>query len=369
MEQLKVMIVDDSAVVRGLISQMLEECDGIDVVGTAANGQLALSQLNDYSVDVMILDYMMPVLDGLETAAQLQQSHPEVETIFISAKSRLTAATDIGRPISPSQRWLEKPEAANAADSIHQMQSQLVEALKEINFKRKNKQAEVNLNSAIDSLTRQNELLQRIQSPTQAPEAYDGHPKLLVIGSSTGGPQALRTVLTSLPEGFDLPILITQHMPPNFTSSLAKHIARDTGRDCREGVDGERIQRNRIYIAPGDYHMTVEKRNNAMCIGLNQEPQEHHCRPSVNQLFRTASAWYGSSLMGAMLTGMGEDGIEGTHELVGRGGYMLAQDEQSSVVWGMPAAVVRHGLAHDICPLDCVAIKLSQVANILEQKV
>jgi two-component system chemotaxis response regulator CheB len=189
----------------------------------------------------------------------------------------------------------------------------------------------------------------------RASRSSSAPPNLLVIGASTGGPQALREVLTGLPADFPLPILLVQHMPPLFTPMLAKHLARDAGRPCAEAVHGEPIESGRTYVAPGDYHLEVAKRGDRMCAVLHQGPPEHYCRPSVNPLFRSAAEWYGSGVLAVMLTGMGEDGVEGAKEVVARGGTVIAQDEASSVVWGMPGAVVRAGLAHEVVPLQEIA--------------
>ena len=182
-----------------------------------------------------------------------------------------------------------------------------------------------------------------------------GRAKVVVIGASTGGPNALREVLSGLPADFPLPILIAQHMPPTFTPMLAARLERESGRPCSEGRAGESIEPNRMYVAPGDSHMTIGATAGRYVVRLNQEPEEHYCRPSVNPLFRTAASHYGKSVLAVMLTGMGTDGIEATHDIVEHGGYVMAQDEASSVVWGMPGAVVRERLAHEVLPLEDIA--------------
>jgi two-component system chemotaxis response regulator CheB len=184
---------------------------------------------------------------------------------------------------------------------------------------------------------------------------YHTPPHVIVIGTSTGGPKALTMLLIALPTDFPLPILIVQHMPPTFTPILAKHIAQDTGRPCSEAVDGGMIERGRTYVAPGDYHMFVDKQGDHMVTRLHQGPKEHYCRPSVNPLFESAAEWYRKSLLAVMLTGMGDDGIEGTRKIVENKGQVIAQDEASSVVWGMPAAVVNEDLADLVLPLNEIA--------------
>jgi two-component system chemotaxis response regulator CheB len=178
---------------------------------------------------------------------------------------------------------------------------------------------------------------------------------VVAIASSTGGPNALSTVLRAIPRDFATPILITQHMPPAFTAALADRLARDSGRPCREAVTGERVLPGHIYVAPGDYHLTVMTREREPVLRVDQGPHENHCRPAADPMFRSVAAVYGPSALAVVLTGMGEDGCRGAREIRERGGRIVAQDEASSVVWGMPGAVVHAGLADAVLPLDRIA--------------
>lgn len=337
---IRVMIVDDSAVVRGLLSRSLEPEPDITVVSTAMHGQMALKQLQDKSVDVIILDVEMPVMDGLETLEHIQRDHPGVAVVMASTLTYKGAETTVRALSMGAAACVAKPAAANLAASIGQLRKELIPLVRALGGK--STPSEVPQDSAF--VTRNT-----IPGPPKVA------PQLIVIGCSTGGPNALRTVLTGLPPDFATPIAIVQHMPPHFTAMLAKHIAQDTGRACAEAVDGAPIERGRTCVAPGDYHLLIDKRGDRMVTVLNQDPPEHYCRPSVNPLFRSAAGWYGKSVLGVMLTGMGEDGIEGARVLVDRGGCVIAQDEASSVVWGMPGAVVREKLAHKVLPLSSIA--------------
>jgi two-component system chemotaxis response regulator CheB len=245
---------------------------------------------------------------------------------------------------------IAKPVAKSASESVNQLLKELVPQVKAIVRPPKLRLIPSSRSSSPPS--------QKLIQPAAAP-------KIIVIGSSTGGPQALREVLSGLPTDFPLPILIVQHMPPMFTPMLAKHLAKDTGRPCQEASEGVYIQTNNTYVAPGDYHMVVDKKNDHMVLTLNQNEQEHYCRPSVNPMFHSAADWYGKSVVGVMLTGMGSDGIEGTHTLVEKQSFMIAQGEESSVVWGMPAAVVNNDLAHRVLPLDQIA---SQILRLCTQE-
>jgi len=180
-------------------------------------------------------------------------------------------------------------------------------------------------------------------------------PEIVAIGSSTGGPQALFEVLKHLRPDMRLPIVVTQHMPPKFTTILAQHMAQSSGRQCAEGRDGEPIQPGRIYLAPGDFHMVVEARGANKVIRLNQNPPENFCRPAVDPMFRSLAAAYGDRILAVILTGMGADGCKGAGDIINAGGTLIAQDEASSVVWGMPGAVATAGLCTDVLPLNKVA--------------
>jgi two-component system chemotaxis response regulator CheB len=164
--------------------------------------------------------------------------------------------------------------------------------------------------------------------------------------------------LSTLPVDFPLPTLIVQHMPPLFTPLLAQHLSKDTGRHCQEAVDGDAIQPGWTYVSPGDFHLALKRQGECIVTRLNQEPREHFCRPSVNPLFRSAAQCYGSSVLAVMLTGMGEDGIEGTRCIVEKQGHVIAQDRESSVVWGMPGAVVRDNLANKVLPLNEIGLEI-----------
>jgi two-component system chemotaxis response regulator CheB len=344
--EIKVLLVDDSAVIRGLMTQAINLDDQISVVGSAMHGQAALTWLNSHQADVVVLDVEMPVMDGISCLKQLRESHPDLPVIMASSLTRAGAEITLQALDLGAAGCVAKPVASNAAEAIAQMAHDLLPLIKALVRGRQN------------ASTRLTELhVRSAASPAKTP-------MVLVIGSSTGGPNALKTVLSALPEKFSLPILIAQHMPPLFTRTLAEHIQRETGRPTSEAVDGALIERGHIYIAPGDFHMVVDKQDDRMVIRLNQEAPEHFCRPSVNPLYNSAANWYGSSVLAVMLTGMGEDGIEGARSISERQGYIIAQDEQSSVVWGMPGAIAKAGLANQVEPLRNIASELARLCSL-----
>lgn len=340
-----VLVVDDSAVVRGLLVKALETAPEINVVGTAMHGERALHFLRQESVDVVLLDVEMPVMDGITALRQIQQEFPNIHVIMVSSMTYAGAETTVQALKLGAVECIAKPNASSAAQSIEQLVKQLVPLVTALGTS-----------------------IQPTRQPANSAPArmikssFD--PRVVVIGSSTGGPNALSTVISNLPGDFPIPILITQHMPAMFTPMLAKHLASDGGRPCVEATHGMPIERGHTYVAPGDFHMEIGRENDRFVTLLNQGPQEHFCRPSVNALFRTAAKWYGYSTLAVMLTGMGEDGIEGTRELAKVNAHVIAQDEATSVVWGMPGAVCREELANQILPLDEVAPAIAQACNI-----
>ncbi len=337
--QVRVLVVDDSAVVRGLLARALETDSGIKVVGTAMHGEQALNFMRRNPVDVVVLDVEMPVMDGLTALEKIQAEFPAAHVIMASGLTYEGAETTVKALALGAAGCIAKPAARSTAESIEILVQQLVPLVIALGA----------------HPVAAEEPAPIFPSPAHSIRQPVVPPAVLVIGSSTGGPKALTTVLSGLSRDFPLPILIVQHMPPLFTPMLAKHLAQDSGRPCQEAKHGQKIERNNTYVAPGDYHVVIEKRDNYMITTLNQDSPEHFCRPSVNPLFRSAAEWYGKSVLAVMLTGMGEDGIEGTRSISARQGYIIAQDQATSVVWGMPAAVVRENLAHQVLPLDKIA--------------
>ncbi|MGE3313731.1 MAG: chemotaxis response regulator protein-glutamate methylesterase [Planctomycetaceae bacterium] len=341
----RVLVVDDSAVVRGLLARALETDPEIRVAGTAMHGEQALGWLRRNKADVVVLDVEMPVMDGLTALARIQDEFPSVHVVMASGLTYEGASTTVKALALGAAGCIAKPSARSTTESIDLLVRDLVPMIRAL--------------GGHD---------QGIHAPTPVKPPSSPRPivppAVVVIGASTGGPKALTTVLSALPADFPLPILIVQHMPPMFTPMLAKHLEQDTRRPCREAVNGGKIEANHTYVAPGDFHVQVERQSGAMVTILNQDPPEHYCRPSVNPLFRSAAHWYGNRLLAVMLTGMGEDGIEGTRAIVARQGYVIAQDQATSVVWGMPGAVVREQLAHETLPISMIAPAIERVCGL-----
>ncbi|WP_459556242.1 chemotaxis-specific protein-glutamate methyltransferase CheB [Lacunimicrobium album] len=356
---IQVMVVDDSVVVRGLLTKALQTDPGIIVSGSAGNGSSALSILRKQSFDAVVMDVEMPILDGLETLKILQKEFPKLPVIMASTLTTRGAAITIQALANGASGCIEKPQASSASEAMKIVADQLIPLVKSLCPQ---KAKALVATTSPSTITSAGSVTQASSRATRLATNFSSlRAQAVVIGSSTGGPQALSRVMKALSEKMTLPIFIVQHMPAAFTPMLAEHITRDARRPAQEAKDGEVVQAGRIYIAPGNYHMYLEKRGMQVLTRLNQAEQEHYCRPSVNPLYRSASEIYGNRLLAVMLTGMGEDGIEGAHDLVAKGGYMIAQDEASSVVWGMPGTIVRADLASEVLSIEEIPRKINQL--------
>ena len=343
----RVMVVDDSAVVRGFIVRILESDPAIELVATCSNGLTAVHQVARSKPDVVILDIEMPVMDGLTALPQLLAADPQTKVIMASTLTQRNAEVSLEALALGAADYIPKPHAGqlNGNDNFRRILLEKIAGLSR--HRRSTAPAHAPVAVARDS----NISFLR----TVAPRV----PKILAIGSSTGGPQALLTLLKAIPPDCTMPIVIAQHMPATFTTVLAQHIERASGRPCREAQQGEIILSGRIYLAPGDYHFEVLHDGTVLRAQLHQAAPQNFCRPSVNPLFRSVAKAFGAQAVAVMLTGMGSDGLDGTRDIAAAGGPVIAQDEATSVVWGMPGAIANAGLCSAILPLDGIAPHLS----------
>jgi two-component system, chemotaxis family, protein-glutamate methylesterase/glutaminase len=350
-EAYRVMVVDDSAVIRTLLTRALEADPGIKVVASAGNGQRAIDVLSNADVDVVVLDIEMPVMDGITALPRLVAVRPGVQIVMASTLTRKNADISMRALAAGAADYIAKPgstELRNAEDFNRELVGK-VRALGQVARRRRGGAAVV---------------VQRARPPVVPTlrQAVPHPAQVVVIGSSTGGPQALFQVLKAMPTDFPLPILIVQHMPPTFTSILAEHIAQSSGLPSAEGRDGEVIRVGRIYVAPGGIHMVVAAQGTTRILKLVDSPPENFCRPAVDPLWRSAAAVYGSACFAVMLTGMGQDGLKGAEAIVAAGGSVIAQDEATSVVWGMPGAVAKAGICSAVLPLSEISGFVRRVA-------
>jgi two-component system chemotaxis response regulator CheB len=365
-DPIRVMVVDDSAVVRGLITRMLEEDSGFSVVASVANGQMAISALDRHDIEVVILDIEMPVMDGLTALPMLLKADPDLQIIMASTLTLKNADVSLRALEAGAADYIPKPTSSREISGGNTFKVELVEKVRALGAarRRNTRRTAPRVVPAAPALSPGAPAAAPAPAP-RAPVSIHPHagpltlrpapteaPDVIAIGSSTGGPQALFAVLGALKPGtLRQPILITQHMPPTFTTILAEHIQRISGWEAAEGKDGEVVQPGRVYIAPGDFHMVVESRGAEKVLRLNKNPPENFCRPSVDPMLRSISAAWGRRVLTVILTGMGSDGLKGGQVVVAGGGAVIAQDEASSVVWGMPGAVATGGICSAVLPL------------------
>lgn len=336
-DAVRVLLCDDSAVIRSAIARILESDPGIRVAARAGDGQQALDAVRRERFDVVVLDIEMPVMDGLTALPLLLKADPGLRVVMASTLTTRGADIALRALRLGAADYVPKPTVAAIADD---------------SFRRE-------LLAKVKGLAR---LRRREASPLAAaprlvPTRPLGHevPALLAIGSSTGGPQALFTLIKALGKDVPVPVVITQHMPPTFIPILADHISKLGGMPCVEATDGAALLAGRITLAAGDRHMLIEGRPGALRVRLSDAPPENFCRPAVDPMLRSAAATCGGRVLVTILTGMGHDGRDGTRAVVEAGGTALAQDEATSVVWGMPGAIAQAGLAHRVLPISGIA--------------
>ncbi len=326
-----VLIVDDSAVIRAIIRRTLEQAGDIDVVGVVHNGAEAVSAVARLSPDVVVLDIEMPVMDGLTALPLILKEKPATLVLICSTLSARGADVSMRALSLGVADCILKPGRESITTAID-FQEQLLRTIRTL------------------ALSLKRISVQRI-APVLKPSPLVGSlPRVLAIGSSTGGPKALTELLKGL-KNLPVPIVITQHMPKSFTALLAQNLQQQCGFSCVEGSDGMILKAGCAYIAPGGLHMTFVQRGTDTVIKLDDGPQENYCKPSVNPMLRSLIQIYGGRIQVAILTGMGSDGLEGCRQVVENGGHVIAQDEATSVVWGMPGAVTTAGLCTAVLPL------------------
>lgn len=361
--KIRVMICDDSAVVRGLLSRLIESDPEFEITATAANGEAAINSLKRTPVDVVVLDVEMPVMDGLTALPKLLAIDRNVQIIVASTLTTRNAHVSLQALSAGAADYVPKPSSSSELNNSSDFRRELLEKLRVLGQRARKSRGGPIPASPLGAHSRG--AVQPVAVPFRAASAAGGafslrkpsmrKPQILAIGSSTGGPQALTSLLSALPPGLDAPIVIAQHMPATFTSILAEHLARAARRPAAEAVDGESLAKNRVYVAPGGQHLKVEMRAGAPVLRLTQDPPENFCRPAVDPLFRSVAQAFGAAVLAVVLTGMGADGAKGARVIADAGGTVIAQDEATSVVWGMPGATAQAGCCSAVLPLTDIA--------------
>lgn len=342
----KILVVDDSCLFQRLLSEVVNEHEMLEVVGVAGNGKVALKMMEELSPDLVTLDILMPEMDGIQTLIQIRKRWPNVLTIMASSLTSEGSDVALDALALGASDYSVKPGSGGGISDIRARITQ-------------------DLLPKIEALCG----LEKIQAPispiaTKLPGRATVKParssvpnalQIVAIGVSTGGPDALTNLLSQLPGDLNVPVVIVQHMPAAFTTKLAMRLNTASKLQVREALSGDKLCAGTVYIAPGDYHMVLDKSGSEVIVNLNQNEPENSCRPSVDPLFRSIPAIYGSRCLGVILTGMGQDGLNGSEALVAAGCPVVVQDKLTSIVWGMPKLVAMAGLADEEIPIDRMA--------------
>jgi len=360
---LRILVVDDSALYRKIVRLVLEQIPGIEVIGTAANGRFALERIIADRPDVITLDLEMPELDGLGLLRELRKRQINVASIMISSLTVAGAQATSEALQLGAFDFVLKPTAGGPEANANQLRIDLaprIEACRTASnrhvARRANSMAAVPFASRNASLANREPVCKSTSASHQAPQ-------VIGIGVSTGGPVALQKLLPLFPADFPCPIVVVQHMPPIFTQTLARDLARYCPLEVVEGSDGMAVRCGRIILAPGGRQMRVVKEQNRVIVRVTDDPPERNCRPAVDYLFRSLAAEYGDRAWGVILTGMGDDGTLGCRALKARGATILAQDEASCVVYGMPRAVAEAGIVDFVAPLEQLAARINEAVH------
>ncbi|MFI7586943.1 chemotaxis response regulator protein-glutamate methylesterase [Spongisporangium articulatum] len=346
-ERIRVLVVDDSAVIRRLVTEILDDDPRVEVAGVARNGRIALEKIAELKPDAVTMDIEMPEMDGISAVRELRKQHPRLPVVMFSTLTERGASSTLDALAAGASDYVTKPSnVGSVTESRKNIREQLVPKL--------------------IALTGASRVLASMPVQAAKPVAAQPRPgmrmtpfEILAIGSSTGGPDALATVLRGLPASLPVPVVIVQHMPPLFTATLAARLNSLCPLTVSEAKEGDAVRAGSVLIAPGGFHLEVRRTAGQLRAHLTEDPPENYCRPAVDVLFRSVAATFGSGVLGLVLTGMGRDGASGAEVIRRAGGHVFAQDQATSVVWGMPGAVATAGQADRIVPLPEVAQVLS----------
>jgi two-component system chemotaxis response regulator CheB len=333
---IRILVVDDSVVARRIISEILSDEDGLEVVGTAPNGRIALAKIERMRPDLVTLDIDMPELDGMETLSRVRAAYPEIDVIMVSNLTQRGARVTVDALFLGAADYVTKATQTTSAEAARaHLRDQLIPKIRALYLGREGT---------------------AVPARTVVPSAGTTAPKrtakvgIVAIGASTGGPNALADVLNTIPKGLVAPVVIVQHMPKNFTAFLADRLNSRCALTVREAENGTVLTAGDAWIAPGDLHIKVRRNGLTTEIVTDDGALVNSCRPSADVLFTSVAKCYNASALAVVLTGMGQDGLEGCRAIAAAGGRIVVQDQETSVVWGMPGNVFNAGLADVVLP-------------------
>ena len=361
--RIRVMLVDDAVVVRGLFARWVEAEPDLEVVATLRTGRDAVNQLERVDPDVVVLDVDMPELDGIAALPLLLEKKRDLVVIMASTLTRRNAEISLRALSLGAADYIPKPGSNREVTASTAFRRDLIEKIRQLGLRAKRLRHGIKARvsrpaksaPSIVPATEETAPLRLRQMPLTPP-------RVLVIGASTGGPQALNRLVVQMDAVIQrAPVLITQHMPPTFTAVLAEHLARVSKFPVREAIDGEEVNAGAIYLAPGGKHLKVERRDGTAVIAIDDGPMVNFCKPAVDPLFASAAQVWGRKVLALVLTGMGSDGLAGAKEIVAAGGHVIAQDEETSVVWGMPGQVTNAGLCSAVLPLPEIGGRITRL--------
>jgi len=350
---MRTLIVDDSVVFRSFMRRCLSDIDAVEVIGTASDGKMAMRKVDTLKPDLLVLDMEMPQMHGIEVLQALQVDAPQTKVIVVSSETETNAERTLEALAAGACDFIIKPKASG-----DDAQGELSKCLQRC----------VRVARSVGQIARVKTQISKVKSSKAKAISFKKPasfcPDIIAIGSSTGGPEALSQVIEALPANLSVPIVITQHMPKLFVQSLASRLDRESVLTCLVAEDGMILQRGHVYLAPGEIHMEIVKRGVKMAVKLVDGPKMHHCKPAVDRTFYSlASLSPLVNTLAVVLTGMGSDGADGAKKIHAGRGQVIAQDEASSSVWGMPGATVKAGAAHHVLPLDKIAAAICELTS------
>jgi two-component system chemotaxis response regulator CheB len=363
---IRVLIVDDTITYRKIVGDVLAGIPGVEVVGAAANGRIALQKIEQLRPDLLTLDLEMPEMDGLDVLRHLHQAGGEVQAIMLSGANTYGANMTMTALKLGAFDFVPKPACDTAEKNVEQLRHELGGKIQA--FVR-SKHVHTILHGTVPATphiptpprpTKENPPVRQIQC---RPDINAYRPEVVALGISTGGPASLTQMLPRLPASLGVPVLIVQHMPPMFTKSLADDLNRRCALRVCEAGDGQPVSPNTVLIAPGGKQMKVERWSGHITVHITDDPPENSCKPSVDYLFRSVSQVFGAKAVGVIMTGMGNDGTRGCREMKEQGAMIIAQDEATCVVFGMPKGPIEEGVADVIAPLDNIASEIVRLVG------